>query len=670
MTRIVITVTLTVLATLPENLRAQPTASTAEVQIHRLLGVKQGTFRIAKDPRDNALYLLRQNGIIDRVIIPKDEVSLNRRAKIEQIYSASDHKSSGTTGFAIGPDGSFYISANRNGPADGGIGPIARGEVVNVDTGERTWSLIDVDSAPENTPLEQILAANTLALDKTTNTRYVVKRNGDITLAPSGTVYTANDHGLSSASGLFIDEQGVFYVFTKLDYSNHNIATITKGQTDPQTGELSWFTLAETDPIELCDCIFNHKVNGLAVSPDNRSLFVNSGSRTDHGEIQSTNNRFPNLREADLTAIVLRLPTDSRNLRIPNDRNALLDQGLLFAEGLRNAYDLAFAPNGELFGTENGPDRDMAEELNWLRSGHHYGFPWRMGLENNPQQYKDYKPAIDLLLPASFNAVRNGYYRNDPDFPPPPQTFTDPVINIGPDANSYRDPADGLVKDAGNEGVPFGTFTSHRSPLGLVFDTVNATRKPYTGDGFVLSWTEGDPNGDNVNGPFKDASEDLLHLELQKVGDNYQAQTTRIVGGFSNPIDAAMIENKIYVLEWSGGRGLWEITLPKANENTSVAETEQATPLGFSLGQNYPNPFNGQTNIEVTLERASNIIVRIYSNTGQHVRTLVNAHLAAGRYTLVWDGRDDNGYKAASGNFHYQLEVGKYSKTRQLTLLK
>jgi hypothetical protein len=30
---------------------------------------------------------------------------------------------------------------------------------------------------------------------------------------------------------------------------------------------------------------------------------------------------------------------------------------------------MAFDPAGNLFGTENGPDRDMSDELNWLRPG-------------------------------------------------------------------------------------------------------------------------------------------------------------------------------------------------------------------------------------------------------------------------------------------------------------
>ena len=542
--------------------------------------------------------------------------------------------------------------------------------LLDADTGERQWEQLESDNLPDDIPIDDILAATSLGRDPTTNTRYALKPNGDITLVPSGTVYTADDHGFSRASALFIAEDGTFYILKRIDLSSYNIATITKGEIDSSSGERTWFTLAETAPYERCDCIFNHEVNGLVVSPDNRSLFINSGSRTDHGEVQDGNKQFPDLRETALTAIVLRVPTDARDLVLPNDRDALRTQGFLFAEGLRNAYDLAFAPNGDLFATENGPDRDMAEELNWLREGHHYGFPWRMGLEDTPQQFSDYDPASDFLLPARFTAVREGYYHNDPTYPPPPRDFTEPVINLGPDADAYRDPADGQIKDASEEGMRFGTFTAHRSPLGLVFDADNALAEPFQGDGFVLSWTEGDPDGDDVAGPFNDPSEDLLHLDLAKVGDNYEAYVSRIVGGFSNPIDAEIIDNRIYVIEWSGERGLWEIVLPQASIETAVAEAEGIVPEKFALAQNFPNPFNASTTIAFQLALPSQVELSIYSISGQRVRTLISDSLPAGHHRLQWDGHNDRGEPVASGAYLYQLLAGDFAATRQLMLLK
>ena len=654
---------LAVLVALCSTAYADPQATRDDIEISRILNVPRGTLRIAKDPRNNALYTLRQDGSIDRIGLAA--------AVHTPAYSRDDHGiRSGFTGFAIGPDGSFYLASNRRGPRDSGHFALVRGILLDADTGERKWEQLDPDNLPADVPIDDILAATSLGRDPTTNTRYALKPNGDITLVPSGTVYTAADHGFSRASVLFIDTDGTFYVLKRIDLSSYNIATITKGEIDPSNGERTWFTLAETAPYERCDCIFNHEVNGLVVSPDNRSLFINSGSRTDHGEIQDGNRQFSDLRETALTAIVLRVPTDARDLVLPNDRDALRAEGFLYAEGLRNAYDLAFAPNGDLFATENGPDRDMAEELNWLREGHHYGFPWRMGLEDTPQQFPDYDPASDFLLPARFTAVREGYYHNDPTYPPPPRDFTEPVINLGPDADAYRDPADGQIKDASEEGVRFGTFTAHRSPLGLVFDADNALAEPFQGDGFVLSWTEGDPDGDDVAGPFNDPSQDLLHLDLAKVGDNYEARVTRIVGGFSNPIDAEIIGNRLYVIEWSGGRGLWEITLPQAATETAVAEAGGLVPAEFALAQNFPNPFNASTTINFQLPLASRVELTVYSISGQRVRTLINGTLPAGHHRLQWDGRNERGEPVASGAYLYQLSAGDFVASRQLVLLK
>ncbi len=652
-----------VLAALCSIAYADPQATRDDIEIRHTLNVPRGTVRIAKDPRTNELYILRQNGAIDRIDLAA--------ATHTPAYSRDDHGiRSGFTGFAIGPDGSFYLASNRRGPRDSGHFALASGILLDADTGERKWEQLDPDNLPGDIPIDDILAATSLGRDPTTNTRYALKTNGDITLVPKGTVYTAADHGFSRPSALFIDADGTFYVLKRIDLSSYNIATITKGEVDPSSGERTFFTLAETAPYERCDCIFNHDVNGLVVSPDNRSLFINSGSRTDHGEIQDGNRQFPDLRETALTAIVLRVPTDARDLVLPNDRDALRAQGFLYAEGLRNAYDLAFAPNGDLFATENGPDRDMAEELNWLREGHHYGFPWRMGLEDTPQQFPDYDPASDFLLPARFTAVREGYYHNDPTYPPPPRDFTEPVINLGPDADAYRDPADGQIKDASEEGVRFGTFTAHRSPLGLVFDAEHALAEPFQGDGFVLSWTEGDPDGDDVAGPFNDPSEDLLHLDLAKVGDTYEAHVTRIVGGFSNPIDAEIIGNRMYVIEWGGGRGLWEITLPLDATEPTVAEAAGVVPEEFALAQNFPNPFNASTTITFQLALTSLVELSIYSISGQRVCTLISDTLPAGYHRRQWDGRNERGEPVASGAYLYQLLAGDFVATRQLLLLK
>ena len=216
-------------------------------------------------------------------------------------------------------------------------------------------------------------------------------------------------------------------------------------------GRFTWETLASSEPYPLSNTYYDHLYNGIVVSPDGQWIYINGGSRTEHGEVEDNGGAFPNTRDVALTSRILRLPTSAAELVLPNDEAALTAQGLIFARGTRNAYDMAFAPNGDLFAIDNGPDADYPDELNWIREGLHYGFPWRFGTQDNPQQFANYDPTKDLHLQSGFYATDNGLYHNDPDFPQPPGEFTDPVVNLGPDAMKYRGD-DGKEYDADIQG--------------------------------------------------------------------------------------------------------------------------------------------------------------------------------------------------------------------------
>ncbi|MHC5775605.1 PQQ-dependent sugar dehydrogenase [Nostoc sp.] len=409
-----------------------------------------------------------------------------------------------------------------------------------------------------------------IAKDPRNNTLYYLKQNGEIyqvnlAASTSTLVYNSSNHSLAETEGMAIGSNGTIYLVGNADVGNSQTkAIIVKGVINSSTGQRIWSILAKSAAYPKSKTAYDHRFNGVVVSPDGNFIYVNSGSRTDHGEVQSADGLYPNTREVGLTACILRLPTNGKNLFLANNRAALKTAGYIFAEGTRNTFDMAFAPNGDLFGTENGPDRDMSEELNWLRLGGNYGFPWRIGGTDNPQQFPNYNPATDRLLNPIFGAVTKGYYRNDPTFPVRPTgNLIEPIPNFGPDADNFRDPLDGKVKDASVLGQSLSSFTSHRSPLGLVFDIQGVMSPEFNKDGFMLSWTIGDPTGDTVPGPFKDAGQDLLHLKLTKVGTtNYKLNATRIVQGFSNPIDDEIIGNKIYVLEYGGNQGIWEISMP------------------------------------------------------------------------------------------------------------
>lgn len=416
-------------------------------------------------------------------------------------------------------------------------------------------------------------------------------------------VADASQHGETSTMGFDIGPDGTFYlVANRISAADSGMTTarILRGEVIPGSEPRRWSVVAHTADYPRSKSAFDHLFNAIKISPDGRTLYVNSGSRTDHGEIQTGEGQFPGLREDDLTAAIFRVPSDANDLLLPHDRAALKAGGMLFCEGVRNTFDLRFSPQGELFGAENGPDRHMSDELNWLREGRHYGFPWRMGGAANPQQFADYDPTTDLLLDKRFYAVGLGLYQNDPTFPPAPGAMTEPIQNLGPDADKFRDPLDGVIKDASDLGLPLATFSAHRSPLGIVFDETRVMAAPYQGDAFVMGYMDGDENGAAYAGPFMDASEDLLHLHMTKVGDQYETTVTKVVTGFNNPIDAEVIGNRIYVISYGTPFAIYELTFPEAPSVALGMPTP--TPLGFVI------PMTAQTQRVHALQVSTDLV--------------------------------------------------------------
>lgn len=361
---------------------------------------------------------------------------------------------------------------------------------------------------------------------------------------------TAEMMGAAVPGGLAVAGDGTVYVVGNEAVKTMTKAVIRRGR--PSGAKYSWETVASTEAYPRSDTPFDHLFNGIVVS--NKWIYVSSGSRTDHGEVESQNDTFADLREIALTSRMYRFAIDSRDIVLKNDEAAV--EPYVYARGFRNAYDPAFAPNGELFVGDNGPDADLPDELNWVRQGGHFGFPWRFGDIDNPQRDPGYDPTTDLRLQPDFTAVQIGAYHNDPSFPAAPSVFLDPISNQGPAATYYRG-ADGQAYDAAQAGQTLAGLTPHRSPLGLVFADQTFPkswqRDANTLTGFLLSWGA-------AGGSLPDRGQDMLALQLKKSGDNYTMTARQIVRDLRNPIDSALVADKIYVLEFGDKVAIWEFT--------------------------------------------------------------------------------------------------------------
>ncbi|MFQ5716374.1 MAG: PQQ-dependent sugar dehydrogenase [Nitrospinales bacterium] len=141
-------------------------------------------------------------------------------------------------------------------------------------------------------------------------------------------------------------------------------------------------------------------------------------------------------------------------------------KGGLFASGLRNTVGMEFSPyTGELWGVNNGRDwlgdDHPREELNIIREGRHYGWPYC---------YEDQKP--------------------DPEF--------------------------GGQYDCAKTEPPARAFTAHMAPLGMAFYQSGSLPAQYNHSLFIAfhgSWNRSDPAGYKVARVILNEKGDILSHE-------------------------------------------------------------------------------------------------------------------------------------------------------------
>jgi len=101
-------------------------------------------------------------------------------------------------------------------------------------------------------------------------------------------------------------------------------------------------------------------------------------------------------------------------------------------------------------------------------------------------------------------------------------------------------------------------------------------------------------------------------------------------------------------------------------------EKEEEGPQVFGLTPNFPNPFNSSTEIRFAIGGAAPVTAEldIYNVLGQRVRMLVREKRGPGRYSVLWDGRDDRGQALGSGIYFCSLKAGDFAQSRRMLMLR
>lgn len=137
---------------------------------------------------------------------------------------------------------------------------------------------------------------------------------------------------------------------------------------------------------------------------------------------------------------------------------------------------------------------------------------------------------------------------------------------------------------------------------------------------------------------------------------------TNVSTGLSD-VACALLVSGSYLYAGTFNTGVWR--RPLSEMVTSVEQGSDQLPGNFVLRQNYPNPFNPSTTIGYQLPSNSFVVLRVYDILGREVRILVNEHQIAGEHLVTFDASG-----LPSGVYFYRLQVGNYTESKKLLLVK
>ncbi|MBI5711654.1 MAG: hypothetical protein HZC42_15315 [Candidatus Eisenbacteria bacterium] len=120
----------------------------------------------------------------------------------------------------------------------------------------------------------------------------------------------------------------------------------------------------------------------------------------------------------------------------------------------------------------------------------------------------------------------------------------------------------------------------------------------------------------------------------------------------------------------SVGSDVSDATFTLSGGTVDVRAVDGPRPLTFALGPSRPNPFGGSAAIGFDLPITSDVRMVVFDLQGRAVRHLVAGRYGPGRWTVEWNGSDDQGRALPPAAYLYRVEAGPFRAHRKAVLLK
>jgi hypothetical protein len=184
------------------------------------------------------------------------------------------------------------------------------------------------------------------------------------------------------------------------------------------------------------------------------------------------------------------------------------------------------------------------------------------------------------------------------------------------------------------------------------------------------SMEAGDPLGDGER--YRELIRDSLMPFSNNPADYRVFQTT---GPWSIPVGDS-IDLAVALIVGPGLSGLQEYsdTAQAVYDRHYVVGVGEAgrneAPTRLALEAPGPNPLRGPMSVRFSLPLACRARVSVYDVTGRATRTLLDAELRPGSYSLPWDCRDNSGRAVASGIYVVRLMTGAETRIQRVVLVE